>query len=188
MIKDYAELVTEAQRISGVSDLSARAGMLVAFAETNINKRLRTQEQEVRRPFTTDEDGNFPLSSDLVAIRDVYLGDRELDKIPLRAVEAGRTGWAVGANHIRTSEVETDLVLWGYTKLPSLEQNDTNFLLRDEPSLYLDALLSEVLVDDGRIDEGLLRGQRASAQIDALNAQDRELRFARTNVKLRPRI
>ena len=184
MIQDYAELISEAQRISGITDLANRAGMIVGFAERFLNQNLRLQRQETRYSFITDDKGVAPMPINVVAIREVYRDDEVLPKAAPRGINEGGRGWAVQENQIITSEVDAPLVMRCYASIPSLEKNDTNFLLQDDPEIYLNAVLHKAYLDEGNMEMAVMRGDLLRGLIDAVNMQDEELRMSRTSFNL----
>lgn len=190
MIHNYAELVAEVQRISGISDFASRAAMVVGFAEDFLNKHLRLQDMEEEATLTTDDEGRADLPDGLVAVRSVrtnFFGKTvEFTKRTPTAIRVGfHVGWAIERGKFLSTEKEADHTLLYYKEIPSLQSEGTSFLLEKESEMYLNAVLFKAFADVGDMESSIERGNYTRALIDSANAQDEELRMARTSVQLR---
>ncbi len=185
MIQDYAALIAEVTARSGVSDVATRAQMYVGMAENALSKRLRVGDMEAEATLTTDEDGRADVPADFLEVRSLRTADQALPQRTLRAVQDGLVcGFAVQGKALVTTEKEVDLELGYYAALPGLEANDTNWLLEQDPEVYLSAVLFQVFIANSNLEgaqavTGLLTGQ-----IEALNRDDYRRRHAGARVNV----
>lgn len=141
-ISDYAELVLEAARRTGISDLTSRADMIVSMAEDQLSKVLRIAGQEASTTLTTDASGEVALPSDFQEMRSARVGSYPLRRLSLdQVLNTSTKGWCVRGSTLVSTEASTDHVIVYYASIPSLDTNDTNHLLTSEPELYLHAVM-----------------------------------------------
>ena len=189
MIHDFTELVTEAQRITGIADLAQRADMIVGFAETYLNEKLRLQSQEQCYEFPTDANGEAVFPPTAANVRNVYLCDRVLPRLTQEAVitSNGRLrGWSVRGDRFISTEPETDLVMWYYQQLPPIATFDSNDVLASNPEVYLNAVVWKAYMDAGDYDRGARTESYLRELIDMMNRQDESLRIGQIKLNSRP--
>ena len=183
MICDYPELIAEICARSGVSDVANRAGMLVGMAERMLSKRLRLAGLETGVEATTGEDGLAYLPGDYQEMRSVHVGARSLERLPLDVVSAGRReGYAVQGKKLRSTQASTPHRLVYYAGVPSLEVNNTNWLLDEEPELYLQAVLLQVYLAENDLEKVEATAGYLTSLIEAANRADHMKRLAGTRI------
>ncbi|MEG9884919.1 MAG: hypothetical protein V6Z86_10030 [Hyphomicrobiales bacterium] len=183
MIRDYPELIAEICARSGVSDVANRADMLVGMAERMLSKRLRLAGMEKSVEATTGEDGLAYLPGDYQEMRSVHVGTRPLERLPLGAVSAGRRdGYAVQGRKLRSTRASTPHQLVYYAALPSLETDNTSWLLDDEPELYLHATLLQAYLAENDLEKVEATAGYLTSLIEAANRADHMARLAGTRI------
>ena len=183
MIRDYSELIAEVCARSGVSDVANRAAMLVGMAERMLSKRLRLAGMETGVEATTGADGLAYLPADYQEMRSVHVGRKPLERLPLDAALAGRReGYAVQGKTLRSTRASTPHRLIYYAGVPSLEANDTSWLLDEEPELYLQAVLLQVYLATSALDKIEATAGYLTSLIEAANRADHMKRLAGTRI------
>ncbi len=183
MISDYPELIAEVAERSGVSDVATRAKMYVGMAEKALSKRLRLAEQEKSVELVTDATGAVDLPADFEEIRTILVGDRYIDRKPLEVILRGRqTGYAVEGRVLKSSHALTAHQLVYYASLPGLEANNTNWLLDDEPEIYLHAVLFQVYTAKNDIARAEATAAYLAGLIEAANRAATMKRIGATRV------
>lgn len=161
---DYAELVTEVQIRTGVSDVASRADYFVRNAERAIEKHLNVGTMEQVATVTADEDGNAYLPPELLQVRTT------------RAAE-------INGNHLRARPNE-DVEIRYYTKFPSVVHVGTNWLLDQEPELYVFAVMREVYLFAKMVAEAEAATVMRDRLIAEVNRADAVRRFVNRSVDL----
>ena len=187
MIADFSELVIETQRRTGVPGLVNKADMLVRMAEVQIVKTLRVRKMEGEFTHTVSADPLvIPIPSDYLATRELYQGDEKtpLDKLTLQEFKCGSRGYCLdGTNFI--VRVEDDYTLYYYKALLGLSENNTNWLLDDEPEIYLIALSMQAYSDAGNFEAAQGAAAYLGTLIEAANRQSNTGRFAGSKIQRR---
>lgn len=182
MIRDYPELVATVTTRSKVPDVATHAASYVGLAEAALSKRLRVAGMEAAATLTTDADGVVALPAGYQEMRDIRCGDYLLRRLPLPTLKAGMRGYAIQGANIVASEKETDLDVVYYSALPSLAENNTNWLLAQDPEIYLYAVLFQVFTAEFQIDKAQAASTHLGGLIANLEAADNEARFAGTMI------
>lgn len=185
MINDYPELIAEVSARSGVSDVASRARMHVGMAEKMLSRRLRLSGMETAVTLTTDAEGSVGLPDDFQEMRIVRTSKRELTRQPVGMVLYGRaTGYFVHGKTLKSSYNSAPHDCLYYAAIPGLEENNTNWLLADEPEIYLQSVLLQVYVSQCDVD----KAQTISGYLDGLIATaqqaDHMKRHAGTRINL----
>ncbi|QAX31311.1 phage adaptor protein [Leisingera sp. NJS204] len=186
MIADYPELIAEVSHRSGVSGVVNRAKMYVGMAERALSKRLRVADMETAATLTTDAQGRAALPADFEAVRMITVPPGvELAARPIASVQskyAGRPGYAIQARELLSTVKETDHELAYYAALPSLEADNTNWLLEKESEIYLQAVLFQVYAGENELERAQATAGYLGALIDALADADLIQRHAHTRI------
>tara|TARA_R100001086_G_scaffold190389_1_gene107856 strand:- start:323 stop:895 length:573 start_codon:yes stop_codon:yes gene_type:complete len=149
MINDVSELVIEASRISGRSDLASYAPMLLGMLERGLNSALRTDAMLASTALTTDAAGAVDLPTDyLEAVSLTYGTDKvHLRRLTRQMIDTGLQGYYIAADDIVSSKTGTEHTLTYYQSIPGLWVNSTNWLLTAYPDVYLRGLVFEAFKD-----------------------------------------
>lgn len=181
MFRDYQDLIAEIADRVGSGGFVARADVYVGLAERMLSSRLRVSDMEASSSVTTDADGLADLPQDFEQMRTVRVGDDELCLIPIDSVFDGSlVGYAIQGTRIRSTKHSTDHNLYYYAELPSLEENNTNWLLRREPEAYLHGSLYQVHMAAYDTEKAQVSAEVLGGIINALNDEDRSRRFGGT--------
>lgn len=179
MINDYAELIAEASQRTGVTDVASRARMCVGMAEKALSKQLRVADMETETTLTTDSLGRADLPDDYIAARAVFVNTAELPRQSLSQIRQGRAcGYVIQGSALQSSEAETAHDLAYYAAIPSLEENDTNWLLEAEPELYLHAVIFQIHTAMNDLEKAQVTAGYVGLLIEGLLQSDRVARFA----------
>ena len=185
MINDYPELITEVALRSGITDVANRAKMLVGMAENALSKRLRLGGMESVVTLTTDNTGSVSLPMDYQEIRSIRVNDKVLEQKPIDVIlKARQTGFSIQGNVLKSTYVLTPHDLVYYAVLPSLEQNNTSWLLADEPELYLYAVMFQAYAAVNDIEKAREIGAYLNELINEANSADYMQRHANTRINL----
>lgn len=184
MIQDYSELIAEVSARSGISDVVNRAAQLTGMAENMLSKRLRLAGMETEVELTTSSTGTVALPDDYREMRLVSVSDRTLNRRPLGLIRQGGCGYAVQGKILHSSFKGTAHTCIYYAALPSLEANDTNWLLDDEPEIYLHAVLFQAYTAGNNLEQAQATAGYLGALIDAANNADHLARHAGTRINL----
>lgn len=143
MIQDYAELVTEVAERTGIP-IASRAAQYVGMAERYLNQQLRVGDMEATASVTTDSSGEVALPTDYLSMRQVRVSDYQLRQASLAGILNGsKNGYAVRGTTFVSSEKGTAHTLYYYQELPGLAENSTNWLLSQDPEIYVDAVSAQ---------------------------------------------
>lgn len=179
MINDYAELITEAAHRTGVTDVASRAKMYVGMAEKALSKRLRVADTEAETTLTTNSLGRVGLPDDYIAARAVFVNKDELPRKSFSQIRQERAcGYAIQGSVLHSSERETDHDLAYYAAIPSLEANDTNWLLDAEPELYLQAVVFQIYTAVNDLEKAQTTAGYLDILIEDFLRSDRVARYA----------
>lgn len=161
-LSTYAELQASVADWLNRDDLSARIPDFIRMAEAQMQRKLRIWQMQKRVTLTLT--GRFTdLPSDWIGTMKVE-GDRALELMGASIMAKRRKAYDGGGNacfYCHTAgqiEVypssESDVDFWYYAKIPTLADNDTNWLLDEAPDAYLFGALMQsapFLVEDARI-------------------------------------
>lgn len=162
---DYSELLVEVRGRSGLPFVIERGARLVRAAERYLEKHLRPRAMEASALLATDEDGIAALPDDFLQ--------------PFGEVE----GRIVG-NELHTNIVNGAISLRYYAALPSVEVNTTNWLLTDEPEVYVQALLMQAYIVAGDAAKAAAHKELVDALIQDIRSTDLLAKFANRKVEV----
>lgn len=182
MIRDYPELIAAVTTRSKVPDVATHATTYVGLAEAALSKRLRVAGMETAATLTTDTNGVVELPDGYREMRDIRCGDYLLRRLPLPTLKAGMRGYCIQGTNLLASEKEADIDVVFYAALPSLAENNTNWLLAQDPEIYLYAVLFQVFTAEFQIDKAQAVVAHLDRLIADLEASDNEARFAGTMI------
>lgn len=153
-IADVPELVMEAARISGRSDLPQFAKMLTGFLESQINNTLRVRQMVTSATLATDSDGVVALPSDYreTVVLTYGTDKRHLNRITREIKDAGVTGYYIDGTDLVSSKTGTAHTLTYYQSVPGLWANGSNWLFTAFPQVYLRGLVMEAHKDAGDLE------------------------------------
>lgn len=154
---DFAELVTEAQIRSGVTDVASRAEHYVRSAERMLEKRLKVGAMEQVATLVADADGVIALPTDFLQWRTTGAGD-----IAGSGVTSARPGQSVNVQY--------------YAKLPSIIDGP-NWLSDAEPELYIQAVLFQIYTANGMADQAVATNTLLAALIQQVEEADIRARY-----------
>jgi hypothetical protein len=126
---DFTELLIEARERSGLPFVIERGSRIVKAAETFLQRRLKAREMETVVLLPTDEDGIAITPPDYLA----QITDQDV---------------TIQGDEILTNVINGSVEFRYYAKLPSAETNGTNWLLSDEPEIYMQAVLMQIYTID----------------------------------------
>ena len=182
-LSNYSELVDAVHSFLDREDMAAIAPTLIALAESEFNRALRTMEMEA----SDSIDMTAPdLPSDFRGLRSINVGDDRLDQITVE--EIGSMPACAGAARY-FALAGTEILFWPqpasgaaairyYAKIPPLTvANPTNWLLTDHPDLYLFATLAQAEFFNWNDDRLPIVKARTEELIDQINAETQKKRY-----------
>ena len=143
---DYPELIAELVDRTGESSVPLRAKMFLTMAEAAINKELRVAENLVDDTLTTDSAGESELPDDYLAMKSLLSGQWGLDQVDVDDVPRRTYAYAIHGGKVVTSLADADLTIRYYAALPPLDETGTNWLIDNDPEIYLYAMLQQVFL------------------------------------------
>lgn len=172
-LTNYTELVAAVGNwLYGRTDLTSRIPEFIAMAEAKFNRRLECREMEHRATADTEiNDQHIALPSDFLEMRYVRLngthGWKRLKYATLAQMATLREGlgdqvgepvwFTIIGDQMEmcpTPAYEYDMEMAYRKKIPSLQDNSTNWLMTLAPDVYLHGALMEAapyIYDDERI-------------------------------------
>ena len=154
-ILNYSDLVSEVSAYVVRADATARISTFVQLFESVANKRLRTLEME-KTSLLSVSNGAIALPVDFQEWRRAtwQAGSYKVNLsyvFPARFAKAYSTSpvsvpevFTIEAQQIKVMPIATGTLEFDYFGvLPSLEANSTNWLLNENPEVYLFGVLSE---------------------------------------------
>lgn len=159
-MKDYGELVVTAAKMSGDPEAANFAGSLLSMAETKLSRRLRARQQQRIKTLKTDADGVMPLPDGYIDAVDVYVGDKQMMRLPYDSIKRERRdGYAIVGDRLYSSEASATHEMTYFEQIPALEEEGSNWLLEAAPDIYLQALMHEIAVKNLDIERaGIILG------------------------------
>lgn len=149
---DYPALIAEVTERTGYADVATRAQMYTEAAEARLNKLLRLDEAKVN--LTTDTTGAVSLPEDFARAVLITHQGREIAARDLASILASTaTGYAIEGTKLRTSWASAPLVMRYKTRLPPLALYAGNWLLDEEPEIYLYALMYQVFAAKSNVEK-----------------------------------
>lgn len=183
MIKDYSELVTEAAERSGLTDIATRASQYVDFAERMLSKQLRLSDMETFVTLRTDGEGVVSLPVDFQEMRLVKVAGYPIERRTFSYIEERLAneyyreygyggGYAIQGRVMRSFYSDTDHETFYFARIPSLEANSVNWLLEEEPELYLQAVLFQIYTAKSDLAKAQATGAYLASLLEAANTAD----------------
>lgn len=160
---DFAEIVTEAQIRSGVSDVASRAAHYVRSAERMLEKRLRIGAMERVATVTADNDGVLLMPADFLQWRTTGHGS-----ISGAAMSEVRPGQVVDVQY--------------YAALPSILDGPT-WLSENEPEIYIQAVLFQIYTANGMAEQALATNTLLAGLIQQVEEADVRARYLNRRIE-----
>lgn len=186
MIKDYAELAMTVADHTGIDDLAPHFSRICGLAEVTLNKELRHARMHKTRTLLLDKDRRSRLPDDFLEPERVQRSDDTADLARQSSLEVLRRhrlhGYAVENGFIEVYPGLEAVLLTYYAKLPPLEVNDSNWLLEDDPELYLHACAFQAFTWKRQVDEASVERGYLTGLIQERIAQDDRARFRHARV------
>lgn len=175
-LTNYTELLAELANWLNRTDLTGQYPEMIALAEAEFNRRLRTIEMEATATAAVTA-GVVALPTGFLGLRSIAWADTYLDFItPGEALEDDSTGTpryytiADGQFYFRPATDGTVTIAY-YAAIPALTvSNTTNWLMTKHPDLYLFGVLAQAEFygwNDSRA--GLVKG-RVDELIEQINS------------------
>lgn len=175
------------------TDLDDKADTFMQSVTATLNRTLRAREME-SEVIITSLNENFSLPSDLIELRAIYIGDRELVSYltPNQSYDCNFShepyytiiGDTLKLNPIPTQS--TSLKIIYYAKLPTfVTPFSTNNILINYPMVYLYGMMAEFSLyaqDDERI---TLWDGKFNNEINSINTQAKEARYSGSPISIR---
>lgn len=185
MITDYISLIEEVTHRAGIESIPERAATYVLMAEQYLSKHVRLSKMESNVALVSDANGEITLPGDFVEMRMVVVNSCELQRIGLDVkLNNTRMGYAVIANKLISTFKEAEHDLLYYAAIPSIQTNNTSWLLNDEPELYIQAILFQVYTGNNEIERAQATLGYLKQMIDAVNQSDYLKIYSGTSVYL----
>lgn len=156
MSNTYTELLAEVESWSSRADVASEIPTFIRFAETRFNRDLRVRQMEVSADLTvTGGTREVALPADYLQMRRLYIDGSpvsELEYVSPQTFWQSHGGSETGNPKFFTIE-GSNIVLAPnpdtaytakflyYQRIPALLTNETNWLLDEQPDLYLYASL-----------------------------------------------
>lgn len=160
---DFAELVTEAQIRSGVTDVASRAEHYVRSAERMLEKRLKVGAMERVATLTADSSGVLTLPADFLQWRTTGTG-----AISGAGVMEYRPGQVVDVQY--------------YARLPSIIDGP-NWLSDAEPEIYIQAVLFQIYTGNGMAEQALATNTLLAGLIQQVEEADVRARYLNRRIE-----
>lgn len=157
-ISNYAELQTSITNWLARNDLAATIPDFIGLAESRINRRLRVAQMIIRDTTQTVPGNSYILKpADFLEMRNIevsgspnmvleYATPAVIDR-KYRSDSLGRpSAYTLLGSEIQlapTPDAEYVIEMAYYAKIPSLQQNSTNWLIQQAPDIYLYGALIE---------------------------------------------
>lgn len=154
MFDEIGEMVVEVATRTENPEMVNRLHVVLGMVENMLNRLVRSDTMLKTVTLTTSVTGSAPLPTDFLEIQYVLnANDQRLTLGKLDSVD-GLEGFYIEAGSIHSpSYPNTPLKMTYYAKLPSLQSVKTNWLLQDEPQIYLLALSRESYLMKGDLEK-----------------------------------
>jgi hypothetical protein len=162
-------------------DLAARCSDIIALVEARLNRTLRVRAMEATLASTALTDGAVTLPDGFLAFKELRYDSAEgytLEPRPLEWIRSQPTQataplyFAVSGSEVLCWPTSGSVTGTYYTAIPSLNDNESNWLLTSHPDLYLFACLAEagMYVRDAALMQSA--GARAQALLEEVQGAD----------------
>lgn len=175
------------------TDMNTIAPDLIALAEAEFNRRLRTIDMEASTTIVLTS-GVGALPSDFAGFRSVSLANTRLDQVELQTIldiPVTFTGtpyiFAVADGNVIARPVSSDtLSIYYYQRIPALTSGaPTNWLMTANPDLYLFGSLMQAEFYNWNDDRLPLVKARTDELIDQLNGDVARKRYGSRTLRAR---
>lgn len=175
------------------TDMNTIAPDLIALAEAEFNRRLRTIDMEASASIVLTS-GVGALPSDFAGFRSVSLANTRLDQVELQTIldtPVTFTGtpyiFAVADGNVIARPVSSDtLSVYYYQRIPALTSGaPTNWLMTANPDLYLFGSLMQAEFYNWNDDRLPLVKARTDELIDQLNGDVARKRYGSRTLRAR---
>lgn len=189
-LANLTDLITTAKSFTHRTDLDGEFAGLIALAEAEFNRRIRTREMEIRAASTVDEQ-YFAQPQDFLELRNVQINANPLISLRYMTPQdidlqyGARTGrpeaFTFVADQFQLAPIpdgEYEIEITYYQRIPSLsEAEPTNWLLTSYPDIYLAGLMAQVgwFIQDDNMRNAWT--QKLEVSLASLTNQDRKSRF-----------
>lgn len=192
-IVDRQSLESAIESYSHRSDLSGIYAIIIAAAESRINRSVRCRNMEVKIT-TTISNSYYPLPSDFIKLNSIQLGDRIPINLKSESQQdedraSGELGYAIqnGNIEIRPTVVDTlDFEFSYFAKVaPLVNPSDTTDMLVEFPMIYLYAAMIDVAMyiqDDQRVN---MWEQSFIKEIELINEDAQQAKYSGTPLRIR---
>lgn len=197
-LANYTDLITVAKSFTHRTDLDGEFPGLIALAEAEFNRRIRTREMEIRAVSTVDEQ-YFAQPQDFLELRNVqlnttpqvslrYLAPQDID-LQYGARVGKPEAFTFIADQFQLAPIpdgEYEIEIAYYQRIPSLsEAEPTNWLMTSYPDIYLAAVMAQVgwFIQDDNMRNAWT--QKLEVSLNSLAAQDRKSRFGGPSMAVR---
>lgn len=145
MIHDKAELLAEIVTRSGYEDIIPRGSVAIGLAEKIIEKEIRVSSMINSVTLTLNSVGMGTLPTDLLEIIEVRQNNSLQSAQYQKDFVAKNNyyGFYIDKNTLFHNPIVPSVSLKYYQKLPSLNDNNTNWLLDADPGIYITALMMQ---------------------------------------------
>jgi hypothetical protein len=191
-LTNYTDLVAAINGWLNRSDMTAIAPDLIALAEAEFNRRLRTIEMEGRATATLAGEA-IALPADFMGLRSISVDNtffeqisaQELFDIPTSARLPRFVAVTDGQFFFRPAPASGTVKIDYYQKIPALTvANPTNWLMTKHPDLYLFAALAQAEFynwNDGRLP---VVKARTEELIEQINDETHRARYGNRRLKM----
>lgn len=183
-LDSYAELIASVQAWSHRTDLADLMPDLVTLAEARISRDIRVRQMVTTATLIFPRgDGSAALPNDWLEFTNLTIEEtpprslsyETIEQIGLRFSTGTPTVYSITGNRVQLGPVpnsDTTVSAMYYAKLPSLLGTPTNWLISQHPSIYLFAVLIEVMQYSQNAEQLALYTQRYQTESQQLINQD----------------
>lgn len=179
----YSGLQTSLRNWLNRSDLNALVPDFIALAEEEINRSLRVRQMEVSLAETDIADNIITVPTGTVGVKTLWISGYETTPLAAQSFEYVKSHGSTGVPTHYAWQGDTfyfngEGTVLGvlYQHIPALsDDNTTNWVLSDAPSLYLFGALREAfdyLRDDTERDRWAARFQQVLDRVNGANTRD----------------
>jgi hypothetical protein len=191
-LTNYTELVAAINGWLSRDDMTAIAPDLIALAEAEFNRTLRTIEMEGRATATLTGEA-LALPTDFIGLRSIsvdstffdQVSSQELFDIPSTAALPRKVAIMDGQFFFRPAPDSGDVNIAYYQKIPALTAGSpTNWLMTKHPDLYLFAALAQAEFYNWNDDRLPLVKARAEELMQQINDETQRIRYGNRRLQM----
>lgn len=191
-LTNYTDLVAAINGWLNRSDMGTIAPDLIALAEAEFNRTLRTIEMEARSTSTLAGEA-LAVPTDFIGLRSISVDNtffdqvsvQELDDIPTSAALPRKVAITDGQFFFRPAPTSGTVKINYYQKIPALTVGSpTNWLMTKHPDLYLFASLAQAEFynwNDGRLPLVKARTEELMQQV---NDETQRIRYGNRRLQM----